>query len=99
MTTKAYPLRIPEEIIQVSRLRTQEEHVDQATALRQFLHIGAEEYLLHLVSDGRISIGKAAELLNTTIYDLYRLAKRHGIDLGPTSDQTRKGRETAKKVI
>ena len=49
MTAIAYPLRIPEEILTISKLRAKEEHVDQTTALRQFLHIGVEEYVLQLV--------------------------------------------------
>jgi len=99
MTTKAYPLRIPEEIVLLSRLRAQEEHLDQATALRQFLHIGAEEYVLNLVAEGRISTGKAAELLNTTIYDVQRLAQKHGIQIGATREQAKKSRETARKIL
>ena len=99
MTTKAYPLRIPEDILALSRLRAQEEHLDQSTALRQFLHVGAEEYVLGLVAEGRISIGKAAELLKRTIYDVQHIAQKHGIQLGATPEQARKSRETAKKLF
>ena len=99
MTTTSYPLRIPEEIIVLSRLRAQEEHLDQATALRQFLYLGAEEYLLKLVSEGRISIGKAAELLHKSIYDIQHAAQKHGISIGSTAEQAKKSRETAKRVV
>lgn len=99
MTTTSIPLRIPNEILTVSRLHAQEEHLDQATVLRQFLHIGAEEYLLQKVSEGRISIGRAAELLNKTVYDIQNLAKRHCIELGATPEQARKSRETARKIF
>ena len=99
MTTTAYPLRIPEEILQISKLRAKEEHVDQATALRQFLHIGVEEYLIQLVSDGRISIGKAAELLQKTVYDIQRVAQKHGIEIGATEEQARKSRTYAEQVL
>ncbi len=99
MTTTPYPLRIPEEILELSRLRAQEEHLDQTTALRQFLYVGAEEYVLHRVAEGRISIGHAAELLKTSVYDLHRLAKQHGIQLGASPEQARKSREMAKKIF
>ncbi len=99
MTATSYPLRIPEEVLAVSRLRAQEEHLDQATALRQFLHVGVEEYLLKLVSEGRISIGKAAEILKTTVYDIYRLAQKHGVELGATMEQAKKSRQTAKILV
>ncbi len=99
MTTISVPLRIPDEIISLSKLRAQEEHLDQATALRQFLHVGAEEYVVTMVTEGRISIGKAAELLKRTVYDIQNIARRHGIELGATPEQARKSREVAKKIF
>lgn len=36
MNSTPYPLRVPGEILELSRLRAQEERIDQATALRQF---------------------------------------------------------------
>ena len=99
MKTKSYPLRIPSEILDISRLRAKEEHLDQSTALRQFMHLGAEEYVLRLVKAGRISVGKAAELLNGTVYDLQNLAQRHGIAIGATLEQSMESRKTARKVL
>ena len=99
MTTVAYPLRIPQEIIRVSRLRAEEERVDQSTALRQFLYVGVEEYVLSLIAQGRITIGKATELLDVTIYDIHRLAQKHGIVLGATDEQMRKSRARAQKIF
>ena len=99
MQTISYPLRIPEEIVILAKLRAKEEYVDQATALRQLLYIGAEEYVLSLVEAGRISIGRAAELLKTSIQDIYRLAEKHGVKLGATEEQQKKSIETAKKLI
>ncbi len=99
MSTIAYPLRIPEEILTVSKLRVEVEHVDQATALRQFLYIGVEEFVVQLIAEGRISIGKAAELLQTTHYDLYRIAQKHGLKLSATPEQGKKSRETLKKLL
>lgn len=99
MATIAYPLRIPEEILNLSRLRAQEQHFDQTTALRQFLHFGAEKYILELLSEGRISIGRAAELLKATIYDIQQLARRNNVQLGPTTQQMEKSRETAKHLL
>ncbi|MBI2564715.1 hypothetical protein HYV79_01865 [Candidatus Woesearchaeota archaeon] len=99
MQTIAYPLRIPEEIVTLAKLRAKEEYVDQATALRQLLYIGAEEYILNLVAMGRISIGRAADLLKTSIQDIYRLAEKHGVKLGATAEQQKKSLETAKRLL
>lgn len=54
---------------------------------------------IKLVEKGRISIGKASELLKKTIYDLQEAAKKHGIQLGATQKQAKKSRETAKKIF
>ena len=99
MKTISYPLRIPKELIELAALRSREEHIDQSTALRQMLHVGAEEYILDLVSSGRISIGRAAELLNISVYDIYKLAEKHGTKLGGTAELQIKSKKTAKKYL
>lgn len=70
MKSKVVPLRIPENLDALADLSAQEEHTDKATALRQWLHRGAALYVVKLVAEGRISIGRAAELLDVTVYDL-----------------------------
>lgn len=99
MKTISYPLRIPKELVELAALRSKEEYVDQSTALRQLLHLGAEEYVLEIVSSGRISIGKAAELLRISIYDIYKLAEKHKMKLGGTVEQEMKSKKTAKKYM
>ena len=99
MGTQSYPLRIPEGIIDLAKLRSAEEHIDQSTALRQLLHIGAEDYVLSLLEQGRISIGKAAELLKISVHDIYRVAEKHGVRLGTTPEQRSRSLQTAKKLF
>ena len=99
MTTIAYPLRIPEEILALAKFRAKEEYVDNATALRQLLHVGAEEYVLELAKNGRITVGKAAELLKVPVQDIYELAQKHNIRLGATPEQQRESKETLKMLL
>ena len=99
MKTVSYPLRIPKGLVELAALRSKEEYVDQSTALRQLLHLGAEEYVLEIVSSGRISIGKAAELLKISVYDVYKLAEKHGMKLGGTIEHEMKSKKTAKKYV
>ncbi|MBI3051562.1 hypothetical protein HYY74_03825 [Candidatus Woesearchaeota archaeon] len=98
MAAVSYPLRIPEEILALAKLRSKEEYVDQSTAIRQLLHLGAEEYVLGLVESGRISIGRASELLKTSVQDVHRLAEKHGVRLGATVEQQRKSTETMRRL-
>ena len=96
---KPYPLRIPENVITLARLRSNEEHVNQSTTLKQLLYAGAESYTLELLGKGRISVGKAAELLDKTIYDIYRLAKERDMELGATETHSKKSKETVNELI
>ncbi len=99
MESLPYPLRIPKKMIELAQLRSRQYYVDKSAALRQLMHLGAEEYALDLVSEGRISLGKAAELLNLSVHDLYRLAEKHGTELGATAEQQKKSAEAAKRLV
>ena len=59
----------------------------------------SEEYVIKLVRQGRISIGKGAELLGLTIYDMYEIADRHGLRLGASSEQFLEGQENLRKLL
>ena len=99
MTTVSYPLRIPEELIGLAKLRAKEEYVDQSTALRQLLYAGAEEYVLGLIEKGQISVGRASELLNTSIQDIHRMAEKRGIRLGANLQQIKESEKTLKRLL
>jgi len=85
--------------LEIAEMRSKEEHLDKSTTLRQWLYRGAEDYILYLLQDGRISISKAAELLEVTIYDIYRLASERGIELGATLEQYQKSLQVAKGAL
>jgi hypothetical protein len=93
--SKVVPLRIPESLDGLAALSAQAHHTDKATALRQWLHVGAVQYVLGLVAEGRVSVGRAAELLDLTVYDLYRLAEGQGIELGASDAQRQQSRALA----
>lgn len=61
--------------------------------------MGTERNVIEMLSAGRISIGKAAELLKVSIYDIYKIAEKRGIKLGGTSEQGLKSRESAKRYL
>lgn len=99
MATVSYPLRIPEEIISLAKMKAKEDYADQSTALRQLLYVGAEEYVLNLVEKGQISTGRAAELLKTSIQEIYRIARKHGVRLGATLEQQKESEKTLKMLL
>jgi rRNA-processing protein FCF1 len=96
--TKVVPLRIPESLDEVASLRAEFEHTDKATALRQWLHEGAEKYVMKMLGEARISKGRAVELLGISIYDIYPLVEKYGLELGPSDEQLRQSQVTAERL-
>lgn len=87
MSNRPYPLRIPEGLLKLAELQSQEERTDKTTSLRQWLYASAEAYAFKRLSEGRLSLSQAAELLDLSVYDVQRKAQEHGIELGATADQ------------
>lgn len=96
--TQVQPLRIEEEILKLAEFRSKDEHTTKTAAIKQFLQSGAEEYLLKLCSHGRVSIGKAAEILHKSIYDLQESARRKGIELGITAKEYNESKKLAQEL-
>ena len=99
MKSKAYPLRIPESLMELAEAIARERYVDKSTALRQMMYEGAEIYVLELIRDGKLSVSRGANLLNKSVYEIYRLAKERNIEIGSTLEQYEKGKISAKKIL
>jgi len=97
--THVHPLRIEENILRVAELRSREEHTSRTAAIKQFLYSGVEEYVLRLCSQGRLSIGKASEILHKSIYDLQESARQKGIELGATVEQYQRSKKLIKELM
>ena len=99
MKTISYPLRIDERIMPLVDIKAKDEYIDKSTALRKLLYKGVEDYLLELYEEGRISIGKTAEMLNKSVYEVQRLIQKKGIKMEHSPSIYKKSRETAKKLL
>ena len=98
MKNRVVPLRIPENLDDLAASSAREQHSDKAATLRQWIHLGAVQYVLGLVAQGRLSIGRAAELLDESVYDLYRIAETGQIELGATDEQRKQSSGTAARL-
>ena len=96
---RVVPLRIPENLDQVARLSAELEHTDKATAMRRWLHEGAAIYLVRQVGEGRLTMNRAAELLEVSIYDLYDIAERYRIEIGATGEQRGLSRRSREQMV
>ncbi|MFQ5796959.1 MAG: hypothetical protein ACE5JP_18220 [Candidatus Bipolaricaulia bacterium] len=66
--------------------------------MRQWLYVGAEEYVLERLSEGRMTLSRAAELLELSIYDIQQLAQEHGIEIGATAEQYARAKEAGREL-
>ena len=97
--TMIQPVRLSEKIKPLIDLKTKEEHLSRSVVIKQFVYNGLEEYALELCEKGRLSIGRAAEILDISIYDLQEMAKEKWIILSATEESAEKSRKTTEKLI
>ena len=88
MPVKPVPIRIPENLLEIVDLHSKETRSDRSTVMRQWLWRSAEIEVVKSVSAGKLTIGRATELLELTYYDIYRIAQENNIVLG-ASDEIR----------
>ena len=84
MTTATISVRISEELKdEVMKFAADEKLELTSEAARKLLLIGIEDWhrkkALNLLSKGRITLSKAAEIAKTNIWDMLETAKEHGI--------------------
>ena len=99
MSSISYPLRVPETLMEVVELRTKEEYVDKATALRQLVYMGAEDYVMCLYKKGRISLSLAAKLLGKSVHDVLRLALEKGIKTEHRDEHHKASEKAVRKLM
>lgn len=87
MESISYPLRIPSPLLELAEIRAREEYVDKTTAIKQLLYSGAEDYVVELLKRGRISIGKASELLGKNIYEMQDILEEKHVETGASLGQ------------
>lgn len=97
--TIVQPVRLSEKLWPLIDLKSKEEHLSKSVIIRKFVYDRLEDYALDLCNRGRLSIGKAAELLDTTIYDLQEKAREKGIVLSATEESHEESRRTVDKLV
>src|SRR5215210_2932870 len=97
--TRPYPLRIPEGLMELAEAKARTERTDRSTALRQLLYAGAEGYVLDLLAQGRISVGRAAEILEVSVYRVHELARERHTQTGAALEDYRRSREATGDLL
>lgn len=63
---KAKSIRLPDKIMDAVKFAGKKEKLDEPTALRKFLSLGAEKYVCDSYSRGEITLREAAKVLDIT---------------------------------
>jgi predicted HTH domain antitoxin len=87
MKTMPYPVRLPKHLLELADLRAEDEQVNRSTALRQLLYAWATGYVLELFPKGRISLSKAAELLDCSTLAIVQKSQERGVVSSSTLEQ------------
>lgn len=83
-------LRIPDKLLKTVRYVARREHLDESTATRQLIGLGAEEYAVRLYRDGKVTMNEAAAIAGATVREMIDILLDHGIKGNVTADQERK---------
>jgi hypothetical protein len=94
MTTS---IDIPQAIENILDKRAREQHLDRESIIKQMLWDGAEHYLIEEYSNGRITKGKLAEMLDISIYEVNDLFEKHHVKDSISYENFVKGVEIAEK--
>jgi len=86
-------LRIPPELLKAIRYRARRERLDESTATRQLIALGATEYAIHLYRDGKVTLNEAADIAGVTPREMIEVLWDHGVKGNVTVDQQRKALE------
>ncbi|OGS46828.1 MAG: hypothetical protein A3K66_04015 [Euryarchaeota archaeon RBG_16_67_27] len=86
-------LRISEKLLRAVRDVARREHLDESTATRQLIALGATEYAVRLYREGKITLRDAAELADTTVRGMIDILLDHGVKGNVTATQERKAIE------
>lgn len=83
-------LRLPESLLKTIRELARRERLDEPTAIRKLIAMGATEYAFQLYRDGKVTLREAAAMAQTTLREMIEILLEHGVRGNVTIDQERK---------
>lgn len=86
-------LRIPENLLKPVRYVARREGIDESTATRQLIALGATEYAVRLYRESKVTLRDAAELADTSVREMIDVLRDRGVKGNVTASQERKAIE------
>lgn len=90
-------MRLPEGLTSVLKRKSKQDGIDEHTALRELIWEGSKPFVLEQYIQGKISLSKAAKLLDMSIYDILRILKSRDLKAGASKQQREQSRATLEK--
>jgi len=87
-------IRISPDLMGVIHERSRRERVDDSTAMRQLMALGAEQWAVELYKEGTLTLNQAAKLANLTVRDMLELLWSRGVRGNVTLEQAEEALET-----
>ncbi len=91
-------VRISEKLLKVVKHRAKIEGVDESTAIRQLISIGAKNYAVDLYRNGKITLKEASELVDVTVREMIDILLDRGVKGNVRIDQQKKAIEYVLKA-
>lgn len=82
-------LRVPGDLLKAIRYRARRERLDESTAMRQLIALGAREYAVQLYREGKVTLNEAAELAGLPPREMLEVLWEHGVKGNVTLEQER----------
>jgi hypothetical protein len=95
---KAKAIRLPDNLMHAVKFAENKEKLDEPTALRKFLRLGAEKYVANSYERGDISLREAAGVLEITTREALELFWDMGISGNVDADKTFKAIKLLEKM-
>ncbi|MEA1904654.1 MAG: UPF0175 family protein [Candidatus Hadarchaeota archaeon] len=87
-------VRIDDDTLRDLELLRKDAKADRSEVVRRLLDRAIRdaklERAMQLLREGKVSIGKAAELAGTTLYEIVEATPKHGVHLGYTMEDLRR---------
>lgn len=100
---KNLSLRIPEEVVDETKILIKYEHLEQSVILREALKIGLDELkkktAIELFSEGKITISEAASIAGVSVGEMMEILTKLGIKSGIELKDVKNSLKNALKSI
>lgn len=90
-------VRVSKHLLKAIRRRAKAEDVDESTAIRQLIAIGAKNYAVDMYKAGKITLNDTSDLAGITIREMIDLVLECGVRGNVRLDQHRKAIDYAIK--